>query len=162
MDALLQNPSTWVSVAFFIFIFAAAKPVGRAIAAGLDQRTQRIRNELDEAVRLREEAQALLASYQRKQREAEQEAASLVAQAKDEAEAMLKEAEQQLELVLNKRIQQAMLKINHSEELAVKDIQQKIVNMAVDAAAQSMLNHMDTANSNRIIDDAIANIEKAA
>ena len=83
------NPSTWVSIFLFIFlgILVWAKVPG-LITGALDKRSKEIQDELDEARKLREEAQGLLADYQRKAREAEEEAQSIVAQAKREAEAL--------------------------------------------------------------------------
>ena len=76
----------WVSLALVVFIALVYKPVGRMIGAALDSRSTRIKDELDEAVRLREEAQALLSGYQRRQGEAAKEAEDIVAHARDEAE----------------------------------------------------------------------------
>ncbi len=157
MDALLQNPATWVSVAFFIFLFFAVKPIFRAVAAALDKRSERIREELDEAVRLREEAQSLLASYQRKHREAQAEADEMLSHAKEEAAHLLKEAEAHLEQVLNKRIQQAMQKIAHAEEVAAKDIQQQVVNLSMQAATQLIQQNVG-GKASHMLDEAIAAI----
>lgn len=74
-----------VAFAIVIFIFARAG-LHRMIASGLDKRSQKIADELDEARRLREEAQELLATYQRRQRAAEEEAQGILAQAKKDAQ----------------------------------------------------------------------------
>ncbi len=74
MDALLHDTSFWVGVAFVIFVVLAWRPLSRTLVTALDERAETIRNNIDEATRLREEAQALLASYKRKQRNAAQEA----------------------------------------------------------------------------------------
>ena len=64
----------WVGLAFIVFVAAIYRPVGKMMGAALDNRAQRIQEELEEAVRLREEAQALLAGYERQQNEAVKQA----------------------------------------------------------------------------------------
>ena len=78
MTALLQDPTFWTLVAFVVFIVALFKPVKNALIGGLDSRIAQVRTEVEQAQELREEAQALLASYQRKQREAAQEAEDIL------------------------------------------------------------------------------------
>ena len=79
----LQDPAFWAAAAFVIFIAATAKPISRLLTAGLDKRADKIRSDLEEAEKLREEAQDLLASYQRKQRDALAEADKVAAKATD-------------------------------------------------------------------------------
>ena len=76
----------WVALAFVMFIAVVYKPVSRKMAAALDARAEKIKQELDEAVRLREEAQALLAGYERRQNEALKEAEDILGHAREEAE----------------------------------------------------------------------------
>ena len=85
MSALLQSAEFWVLVAFLIFVGALFKKVSAMLTAGLDARAARIKAQLDEAEKLREDAQSLLAEYQRKQHAAAEEAKSIVAQAEAEA-----------------------------------------------------------------------------
>ena len=89
---LLGNPEFWVLVAFVVFIVLAAKPIGRALNKSLDQRSAKIKAELDEAQSLRDEAQRLLSENQRRQREALKEAADIVAQAQGEAERLKRDS----------------------------------------------------------------------
>ena len=87
-----ENPEFWVLISFVLFMAIVIwKGVPGLIGKALDQRATAIRTELDEARRLREEAQQLLADYQRKAREAEDEAKSIVEAAKREAEALASE-----------------------------------------------------------------------
>ena len=96
MPHLLADPEFWVAVAFVIFLgFAAWLGAFKALVDGLDQRGARIAAELAEAKRLREEAQALLASYEKRRHEAEAEAAAIIAQAKVEADRLAREAQAQ-------------------------------------------------------------------
>jgi len=84
--SFLAQPEFWVAASFVAFFVVVWKPLRSALVGGLDARAERIRKELDEAQRLREEAQTLLADFQRKQRDAIQEAETIVARARGEAE----------------------------------------------------------------------------
>lgn len=79
---ILENPELWVVVGFFIFLAYVGPKVWKMIVTGLDQRSIRIKGQLDEAQKLRDEAQALLNEYQRRQKEAAQEAEGILAAAK--------------------------------------------------------------------------------
>src|SRR3546814_12622238 len=96
--AFLNDPTFGVLVAFVIFVVAVFKPAKRAILGGLDARIAQIRTEVEEAQRLREEAQTLLAGYQRKQRQAIQEAEEIVARAKTEAKRLAAEGQRETEI----------------------------------------------------------------
>jgi len=116
-------------VLFFAFIFK--KGVHKAIGSTLDARATRITSELDEAKRLREEAQALLASYQRKQKEAEAQAEDIIKQARSDAENMAVQARKDLSERLERRAAQAEAKIASAESQAMADVKAKAADMAL-------------------------------
>src|ERR1700733_8429224 len=101
----------WVAVAFVLFLCLLVY-VGahRTVLGGIDARQARIKAELDEAVRLREEAKAVLAEYERKSREAESEAVAIIASAKAEAERLAVEAKAKMEDFVSRRTQMAETK----------------------------------------------------
>src|SRR5260370_13458846 len=102
----------WVAVAFVAFLGALIYlGVHEMMVKYIDQRRDRIKAELDEALRLKEEAQALLEQYQRKQRAAEQEAAGIIAGATAEAERMMAEAKIKMEEFIARRSKMAEAKI---------------------------------------------------
>ena len=76
MDSLIQAPTFWVAVAFVVFVVLVFKPIKGALIGGLDAKIAEIRQEVEEAEKLREEAQSMLANYQRQQRQAEAAASS--------------------------------------------------------------------------------------
>jgi F-type H+-transporting ATPase subunit b len=100
----------------------------------IDRRRDRIKAELDEALRLKEEAQALLAQYQHKQREAEQEAAAIIAGAAAEAERMMAEAKAKMEEFVARRSKMAETKIAQAEAQALADVRAAAAEAAVGAA----------------------------
>jgi F-type H+-transporting ATPase subunit b len=136
---MLSEPETWVAVAFVIFvgvlIYAGAH---RKAIEALDQRSARIKADLDEARRLRDEAAKLLAEYQRKQGEAEREAQAIIAEAKAEAERVAAEAHGKMEEFVARRTKLAETKIGQAEAQALTEVRVAAAEAAV-AAAETIL-----------------------
>lgn len=129
----------WVAVAFVLFLgLLVYVGAHRKVIGGIDARQARIKTELDEAVRLREEAKALLAEYQRKGREAESEAAAIIASAKGEAERLAAEAKAKMEDFVLRRTKMAEAKIAQAEAQALADVRAAAADTAV-AAAEKIL-----------------------
>src|SRR5512145_52030 len=127
---MLAMAEFWVAVAFVAFLLILAYyKVPALIAKALDDRADAIRKELDEARRLREEAQSLLADYQRKHRNAGQEAEAIVEQARREAEAFSAETRKALAETVERRRRQAEEKIARAEAQAVEDVRAAAVDM---------------------------------
>ena len=134
MDAT-SLATVWVTVALFIFLgIVAYMKVPGMISRALDARAARIRADLEEARRLREEARALLAEYQQKRKEAEKEAADIVTAAKREAEMLLGEAHKKTEDYVTRRTAIAEQKIAQAEREAVNEVRSSAVEIAVEAA----------------------------
>jgi F-type H+-transporting ATPase subunit b len=129
----------WVAVAFFIFLGVLGYfEVHKMVVKVLDERRDRIKSELDEARRLKEEAQALLAQYQRKQQEAEREAQAIVESAKVEAERLAAEAKTKAEEFVARRTKMAESKIAQAEAQALADVRSAAAEAAA-AAAETVL-----------------------
>jgi F-type H+-transporting ATPase subunit b len=135
MLEFFKEPESWVAVAFVIFV-AILLYVGahKKIIEALDRRSARIKAELDEAGRLRDEAAALLADYQRKQREAEHEAEAIVADARAEAERVAADAQTRMEEFVARRTKLAEAKIGQAEAQALADVRAAAADAAVSAA----------------------------
>jgi F-type H+-transporting ATPase subunit b len=148
-----HEPENWVAIAFVIFIGVLIY-VGahKKMIEALDHRSARIKSELEEASRLREEAQKLLAEYQRKQKQAEQEAAAIVAEAKAEAERTAAEARTKMEDFVARRTKLAETKIGQAEAQAVADVRAAAADAAV-AAAETILRD---AAKGKVAEDLIA------
>ena len=158
MSELLHSAEFWVFIAFLILVGAVFKKVAAAVASGLDARAGRIRAQLEEAEKLREDAQALLADYQRKQRAAAQEAEAIVAQAKNEAQRMREQAQADLEQALKRREQQALQKIAQAEAEALDEVRKQAVDLALAASARLMADNLDDERAARLVDDAIKDL----
>lgn len=130
-----SNPLFWVLVAFLTFVaLVIYYQVPAIIGKMLDDRADGIRKELDEARKLREDAQALLADYQRKAREAESEARSIIDQAKREAEALAVDARKALAESVERRSKIAEEKIARAETQALSEVRATAVETAISAA----------------------------
>lgn len=132
-----SDPTFWVFVALAIVIgIAVVMRVPALVAKMLDARADAIRTELEEARRLREEAQELLASYQRKQREAEAEAEGIVARAKKDAKALAATARTELTERIDRRTALAEARIAQAEAHAAAEVKALAADLAADAAAK--------------------------
>lgn len=129
----------WVAVAFVLFIGVLGYfKVHKLLLKSIDDRRERIKAEFDEARRLKAEAEALLATYRRKQQEAEHEAQAIVAGARTEAERLAAEAEAKIEEFVVRRTKMAENKIAQAEAQALADVRSAAAEVAV-AAAKTIL-----------------------
>jgi F-type H+-transporting ATPase subunit b len=129
----------WVAVAFVLFIGVLGYfRVHKLLLKSIDDRRERIKAEFDEARRLKAEAEALLATYRRKQQEAEHEAQAIVAGARTEAERLAAEAEAKIEEFVVRRTKMAENKIAQAEAQALADVRSAAAEVAV-AAAKTIL-----------------------
>src|SRR5262245_8612626 len=143
----------WVAVAFLILvgvmIYLGAH---RRVIDALDQRGARIRAELDEARRLKEEAQAVLAAYRSKHEEAEREAEAIIASAKTEAERVAAEAKAKREDFVARRTKMAGTKIAQAEAHALADVRAAAAEAAVAAAERILTESV----KGKVADDLVA------
>ncbi|MGF1544817.1 MAG: F0F1 ATP synthase subunit B [Parvularculaceae bacterium] len=143
-SALWEDTSIWVGIGFKVVAYGIIYiGVHKQIGAALDRRAQKISDELDVARRLREEAQEHLARFQRRQREAEEEALTIVEQAKKDAKRMSAEMRDKLAEQLARRAKAAEEKIERAEARALADVRNETVNVAVSAAEAIVRNRMD-------------------
>jgi F-type H+-transporting ATPase subunit b len=136
---MLLEAEFWVAVAFVIFLGVVGYfRVHKLMVDSLDARRDRIKAELDDARRLKEEAAKLLAEYQRRQQQAETEAQGIIAGAQAEAERLAVEAKAKMEDFVARRTKLAETKIAQAEEQAVNDVRAAAAEAAV-AAAERVL-----------------------
>ena len=153
---MLQDPTFWVFVAFIGFIGVLVYfRVPGMVTRGLDARAKKIRADLDEADALLEEAQGLLASYQKKQREAADEAQEIKARAKEEAERILENGRARLEDALQRREKLAMDRIVQAEASALDEIRIRTVDIALDATRDLLASNLSEDKASAMLDDAI-------
>lgn len=154
MDSLLQSAEFWVAIAFVIFMLFAFWKIRGPILGALDNRAAKIKSDLDEAQRLREEAQHLLAEHKRKQRAAEQEMTEMFEHAKAEAKRNSEQAGFELEAALRRREQQAADRIAQAETEAIAEVRTLAVDIAVRATKKLLTDSMTAAKSAELVDEA--------
>lgn len=147
-----------IFVALLISVGLLWKPLKRVILGGLDGRIDRIRRDLEEAQRLREEAQALLADYKRRHREAMREAEAIVEHAKSEAGILREQAQIELQHRLERREQAALDKISQAEAQALVEVRGLAVEVAVAATRRALSAKIDARRGNALIERAIEDL----
>ncbi len=155
---MLTDSNFWVALAFVIFVGVAFRPAAKALTGALDGRAERIRKELEDATRLREEAERTLADYQRRQRDALQEAEAIIAQARAEAERMRARATEDLEQQMARRERQALDKIAQAEATALAEVRDLTVDIAIAATRTILANDLNGAAAGKLVDDAIGTL----
>lgn len=155
-----SDPTLWVAVGFVLFVVGVYKPASKAVLGMLDGRAEEIRASLDEAASLREEAQQLLAEYQRKQRDAVKETEEMVSRARAEAARLAKDGAEKLEEAIKRREQLAVEKIAQAEADALREVRAMSVDIAIAATRDLIAEKMDAAKSSALVDDAIADLSQ--
>lgn len=158
--AALSTPEFWVAVSFFGFVALIIyfKVPGMVLKA-LDDRADAIRKELDEAKRLREEAQALLTDYERKQRNAAKEADEIIQLARQQAETLATETRESLKTTLARRAKLAEDKIARAGEQALVEVRAAAATAAIAAAQQIIADKMTPAASKKLVDQSIKGLK---
>lgn len=155
----LVNTDFVVTIAFVIFIgILLYFKVPGLVGGMLDKRADNIKAELDEAKALRDEAQALLASYERKQKEVQEQAARIVSSAKEEATNAAAVAKDDIAKSITRRLAAAEEQIASAQESAVKEVRDQAIAVAVAVAKDVLAKQMDAKAAGGLIDDSIATV----
>jgi F-type H+-transporting ATPase subunit b len=155
----LKNTDFVVLLGFIVFIGVLLYfKVPSMLMGLLDKRADSIRSELDEAKALREEAQALLASYERRQREVQDQADRIIAHAKQEAVLAGEQAKADLEKSIERRLAAAQDQIASAQAGAVKEVRDRAIVVAIEAARSVVAKQMTAKDAAKTIDDAIAQV----
>ena len=153
---MFQDPTFWILVAFiaFILILVYMKVPGM-VSKTLDARSAKIRADLDEAEALLKESQDLLASYQRNQQEAENEAEIIRLKAKKEADRIIENGRIRLNQSLERREDLTLERINQAEATAIEEIRSRIAGIAINATRNLLSNNLSDARSQSLLNSAI-------
>ena len=156
-----MDATFWVGAAFVLFagILVYFKVPGMLTGA-LDERAKKISNDLDQARELREEAQVLLATYQRKQRDALKEAEEIIAHAKEEAMREAEQAEKKLEEAVARRQQAALNKIALAEAQAEYEVRDTAIEIAIAAATAVVAQQVRGDRADALVDTAIQELRR--
>ena len=153
---MLESDTFWALVGLILFlILLIALGVPGKLLKQLDSRTARIRGELEEARKNREEAQALLAEYQRRRRDAEAEAQTIVEEARKEARRLTEEANEKLRDMVERRTVAAESKIAQAEAQAVAEVRGRATDLAVAAATRVLDEKLEGETAQKMLDSSI-------
>ena len=157
---MFTQPETWVAIAFIILMGVFAwLGVHRTVLTALDHRAQRIKAELDDAKRLKEEAAKLLADYQARRASAEREAQEIVTNAKAEAERIAAEAKTRMEDFVVRRTKTAESKIAMAEAQALADVRAAAAEAAVTAASTVLAQSVKGSVADYLLAKGIAEVK---
>ena len=156
----LKNTNFIVLLAFVLFIAVLVYyKMPKLLGGMLDKRADNIRAELDEARKLREEAQSILASYERRQKEVQDQADRIVETARKEAKSEALKARETLEITIARRLAAAEEKITSAQAGAEREVREKAIKVAVLAARSVIAEQMTAVKANKLIDSAIEEVE---
>jgi len=153
---IFADTSFWVLVSFAIVIGIFIRlGVHKTMGGTLDKRAQKIADELDEARRLREEAQELLAQYQRRHREAEEEAQAIIDQARRDAQRFEADAREKINDLIARRTKAAEEKIARAEAQALTEVRNETAELAIAAAREIIRDRVDQGAQSALAEKAI-------
>ena len=156
-----MDATFWVGAAFVLFVgILVYFKVPGMLTGALDERAKKISDDLDQARELREEAQVLLATYQRKQRDALKEAEEIIAHAKEEAMREAEQAEKKLDEVIARRQQAALNKIALAEAQAEKEVRNTAIEIAIAAATAVVAQQVRGDRADALVDTAIQDLRR--
>ena len=156
----LTNTNFIVTLGFILFIIVLFYfKVPGMIGKMLDQRADGIKKELDEARALREEAKSILASYERKQKEVQEQANRIVEAARQDAEAVAAQAKEELAKSVTRRLAAAEDQISSAQAAAERDVRDAAVSIAINAAREVIAKQLTATEANKLIDAAISDVE---
>lgn len=150
----------WIAVAAVLFVVLFYKKISTALFAVLDKRRTGIEDELDNALKLKEQAKKLLSEARHKQKNAERQAEKILAHAQQEAEDILKEARAELDDVIERRTRAAMEKIAFYEAAVINDIRNAALDSAVSGVRDAIEANVNKENSEESALHALSAIEK--
>jgi F-type H+-transporting ATPase subunit b len=156
---LLQDAEFWTGLALLVFFaLLLALGVHKAAAKALDSKAAKIQAELDEARKLREEAQALLASLKTQREETERRAAEMMANAEAEAKRLEVEAKAKLEEQIKRRQELAERRISNAEAQAAAEVKAAAADLAAQMAEGVLVQRLKGAKSDPLIDAAVGQL----
>jgi F-type H+-transporting ATPase subunit b len=160
IELLSHDTALWVAISFAIFVAFAFKVGRKSVIRGLDAKIEEIKTEIETAERLRVEAQELLAQYQRKQRDAEQEASEILKKAKEQAKQLTQTAETDLSELMARRETQLTERLRRLEENAIAEIQNHAADLAVAATTEMIIQTLDEKTNAKLNEETIKSLSK--
>jgi len=160
-EPFYADPTFWVAASTAVFVGGVIwSKAHKSVAAMLDAKSEEIRKQIEEAKSLRDEAEQMLLDYQRKQRDAEQEAADILAQAESDAKNLVDAAKTEISALVDRREKAADEKIKQAEVSAVKEVKAVAADVAVQATTEVLTVTLKGKGAKALADAAIAEVEQ--
>ena len=155
MMELLNDPLIWLVFSFAIFAVILWRMGKQAFVNKLDEHIETIRDEIETAENLRVEAQELLAQYQRKHRDAVDEAKSIIDEARRHAAEIMKHAEEELAEITERRERQLQDRLERLEQTAIGEIQKHAADLAIKATTEIIADKLDKKANEKLVENSI-------
>ncbi len=156
--AFYENPEFWVGLAFVLVVLMLARPIGRILNLMLNKRIEAIADRITETQKLNEDAQKLLAEYEKKYLNAEKEAKNILRKSEREIEMLKDERLKKLEAEMNMKQKEAEQRIKTAQESAVKEITALASEMTIKALKEVLTKSLDKKSQDKLIDESIKTI----
>lgn len=160
LNHMMQDPTFWVAVSFVGFALVFVKFALPPVLKALDGRSAKIAEDLKQAEALRQEAQDLLSTYQKRQKEAVAEAEEIISTARKQAEAMKAQAEIDLRTQIERRLNQVNERISRTEAEARQGIKVEVIELALHAAEYLIRKHIEDEGKDDSINVAIKDLSR--
>jgi F-type H+-transporting ATPase subunit b len=157
---MFTTPEFWVLVAFVVFFALVGKKLVAMIGGALDGRAAQIRAQLDEAEKLKRDAEAALVEYKKRQQDAVKETEAMLAQARTAAVTLEAEQKAQTEQRLKRREAQAVEKIAQAEAEAVAEVREAAVELALAATRRVLMEKVDNTVASSLVDASIKELPR--
>ena len=156
--AYYENPEFWVGLAFVLVVLMLARPIGRILNVMLNKRIEAIADRISEAQKLNEDAQKLLAEYEKKYLNAEKEAKNILRKSEREIEMIKEERLKKLEAEMDMKQKEAEQRIKTAQESAVKEVTALASEMTIKALKEVLAKSLDKKSQDKLIDESIKTI----
>ncbi|MGD9538481.1 MAG: F0F1 ATP synthase subunit B [Alphaproteobacteria bacterium] len=154
------DANIWILAAFICFFLVFGGTAYQKMVGGLDARTARIKAELDDAQKLREDAQHLLDDYRTKRAQAEADALKMLEHAELEAERRAAQGKRDLEIAMERRAEMALQRIAQAEADALKEVRGAAASLAVQATARLLHDNLDPPRAEALVQDSIRQVQQ--
>ena len=158
--AFYENPEFWVGTAFILVVLFLSKPIGKLIGAMLNKRIDLIANRITEAKKLNEDAQKMLADYEKKFLNAEKEAKAILRKSEKEIEFLKNERLQKMEAEMLIKQKEAEQRIATAQENAIKEITAMTSELTIKTIKEVLAKNLDKSAQSKLIDESIVAIAK--
>ncbi len=159
-EIFYQSAEFWVGVAFVLVVLLLAGPVGRLVRSMLNKRIDNITKRIHDAAELRDEAQKLLADYEKKFLNADKEAQAILNKSQKEIEYLKKENLAKLEEEMKIKEKEAEDRITASKEKAAREISDLTSELTTKTVKAAIVKNLDAKTQNKLIDDSISLITR--